>query len=74
MRIEFATTWVEFEVIPLGEINQIEKDIYHVVSLKCGIESTNQQTKQMNKPNQTKENMYTQRRILYPRERCLKGE
>ena len=38
MRIEFATTWVEFEVIPLGEINQIEKDIYHVVSLKCGIE------------------------------------
>ena len=54
MHIEFAITWVEFEVIALGEINQKEKDIYHVVSLKCGIESTNQQTKQMNKPNQKK--------------------
>ena len=33
----FATTWMELEIIILSEVNQTEKDKYHMVSLICGI-------------------------------------
>ena len=31
----FAVTWMNLEI--LSEISQIEKDKYHMISLKCGI-------------------------------------
>ena len=33
----FPTTWIDLEIIILSEVNQTEKDKYHVISLICGI-------------------------------------
>ena len=33
----FAATWMELEIIILSEVSQKEKDIYHMMSLICGI-------------------------------------
>ena len=33
----FAATWMELEILILGEINQKEKDKYHMISLTCRI-------------------------------------
>ena len=33
----FAATWMELEIIILSEVNQKEKDKYHIISLICGI-------------------------------------
>ena len=33
----FAATWMDLEIIILSEVNQTEKDKYHVISLICGI-------------------------------------
>ena len=33
----FSTTWMELETLILSEINQKEKDKYHMVSLISGI-------------------------------------
>ena len=33
----FAATWMDLEIIILSEINQKEKDKYHLISLICGI-------------------------------------
>ena len=33
----FAATWMDLEIILLSEVNQIEKDKYHMISLICGI-------------------------------------
>ena len=33
----FAATWLQLEMIILSEVNQTEKDKYHVISLICGI-------------------------------------
>ena len=35
--LAFAAMWMGLENIMLSEISQIEKDKFHVVSLKCGI-------------------------------------
>ena len=35
--LPFATTWMELDSIMLSEINQSEKDKYHMISLTCGI-------------------------------------
>ena len=35
--LPFATAWVDLENRMLNEINQSEKDKYHVISLICGI-------------------------------------
>ena len=32
-----ATTWMDLEVITLSEVNQTEKDKYHMISLTCGM-------------------------------------
>ena len=32
-----AATWMQLEIIILGEISQKEKDKYHIISLTCGI-------------------------------------
>ena len=34
----FTATWVELEIIILSEVNQTEKDKYHMISLLCGIQ------------------------------------
>ena len=34
---EFAATWIDLEMIILSEVNQTEKDKYHMTSLICGI-------------------------------------
>ena len=36
-RDPFATVWMDLENIMLSEINESEKDIYHMISLICGI-------------------------------------
>ena len=33
----FAATWMDLEIILLSEVNQKEKDKYHMLSLICGI-------------------------------------
>ena len=33
----FAATWMDLEMIILSEVNQTQKDKYHMVSLTCGI-------------------------------------
>ena len=33
----FAATWMDLEIIILREVNQTEKDKYHMISLICGI-------------------------------------
>ena len=33
----FAATWMDLEIIILSEVNQKEKDKYHMISLICGI-------------------------------------
>ena len=35
--IPFAATWMQLEIIILSEVNQKEKDKYHMISLICGI-------------------------------------
>ena len=34
----FAATWMNLEIIILGEVSQTEKDKYHVILLICGIQ------------------------------------
>ena len=33
----FAATWMDLEIIILSEVNQTEKDKYHMIPLICGI-------------------------------------
>ena len=33
----FSETWENLEIIILSDINQTEKDKYHMISLICGI-------------------------------------
>ena len=33
----FAATWMQLEIIIVSEVNQKEKDKYHIISLICGI-------------------------------------
>ena len=33
----FAATWMDLEIITLSEVNQAEKDKYHMIPLICGI-------------------------------------
>ena len=33
----FAATWMDLEIIKLSEVNQKEKNNYHMISLICGI-------------------------------------
>ena len=33
----FAATWMQLEILILGEVSQKEKGKYHMVSLICGI-------------------------------------
>ena len=39
----FAATWMDLEIVILSEVNQTEKDKYHMILLLCGIQkkSTN---------------------------------
>ena len=34
--LPFVTTWMDLEGTVLNEISQMEKDKYHMISLKCG--------------------------------------
>ena len=33
----FAAIWMQLEILILTEVNQKEKDKYHMILLKCGI-------------------------------------
>ena len=33
----FVATWMDLEIIILSEVSQTEKDVYHMISLICGI-------------------------------------
>ena len=33
----FVATWTDLEIIILSEVNQTQKEKYHVISLICGI-------------------------------------
>ena len=33
----FAVTWIELEILILNEVNQKQKNKYHMISLICGI-------------------------------------
>ena len=35
--MSFAATWMDLEIITLSEVNQKEKDKYHMISLICEI-------------------------------------
>ena len=35
--MSFAATWMDLEIIILYEVNQKEKDKYHMLTLTCGI-------------------------------------
>ena len=35
--IQFAATWMDLEIVILGEVSQTEKDKYCMISLICGI-------------------------------------
>ena len=33
----FSAPWMDLEIITLSEVNQKEKDKYHMISFKCGV-------------------------------------
>ena len=35
--MSFAATWLDLEIIILSEVNQTEKDKYHIISFVCEI-------------------------------------
>ena len=35
--IPSATTWMDLEIVILGEVHQTEKDKYHMISLICRV-------------------------------------
>ena len=35
--VPLKATWMDVKIIILSEVNQKEKDKYHMISLKCGI-------------------------------------
>ena len=35
--LPFAATWMDLEIVILSEVNQTQKDKYHMISLICGI-------------------------------------
>ena len=38
----FAATWMQLEITKLSEVSHKEKDKYHMISLKCGIQHRTQ--------------------------------
>ena len=38
----FAATWMQLDILTLNEVNQKEKDKYHMISLICGIQNMTQ--------------------------------
>ena len=42
--LPFVTAWKELESIMLSELNQSEKDKYHMISLICGTNDQNNLT------------------------------
>ena len=47
--LPFATTWMDLEII-LNEINQIEKDKYHIIPFIFGIRGENDINELISKP------------------------
>ena len=43
----FAVTWMDLEIIILNEVNQKEKDKYHMITLICGISNITQMSLSM---------------------------
>ena len=38
----FAATWMDLDIIILSEVNQTEKDKYHMISLICRVKKKTQ--------------------------------
>ena len=38
----FAATWIDLEIVTLNEVNQKQKDKYHMVALICEIQNMTQ--------------------------------
>ena len=45
--LPFATVWMDLENIMLNEVNQSEKEKYHMISLICGINEQTELTRKM---------------------------
>ena len=45
--LPFAVTWMDLENIMLNEVNQSEKEKYHMISLICGINEQTELTRKM---------------------------
>ena len=43
----FAATWMDLEITILSELNQTEKDKYHILSLMCGIQFLKNETNEL---------------------------
>ena len=55
--LPFAMTWIEVECIMRSEMNQSEKDKYHMILLTCGIQGTKQVNIQEGGRNKHKETL-----------------
>ena len=62
-----ATTWMELESIILSEINQSEKNKYHMISLIGGISETNERSKKRERERQTKKQTLNFRELMVTR-------
>ena len=45
----FVATWMDLEIIKLSEVNQTEKDKYHLILLICGIQKKKKDTNELYK-------------------------
>ena len=56
----FATTWKDLKGIVLSEMS--DKDKYHMISLKCGIQKTSEQTPKQKQSHRYREQVVAARR------------
>ena len=51
----FAATWMQLEIIIQSEINQKEKDKYHMIAIICGISNMTQMNLSMKQKERTED-------------------
>ena len=61
--LPLVTTWIDFQDIMLSDINQIEKDKYHIIPFICEYKKKiNEQTKQIHIDTKKQSSGYPKRR------------